>query len=177
MRAFRTAFARARDLEPAFGRYAVRARDITVELAVFALARVAVAVLVDDRTADFFAAALARQAACASARAVAACGADLADDLDLAADLDLDLSLADEDEREEAIRIASSAAGLLAAAVRLLPAGPRTRYSEEYQAELNELVRAGARRPQQVLYALRQLRSAPQLGAALRSPRRGGAVP
>lgn len=73
--------------------------------------------------------------------------------------------------------IAPWAASLLAAAVRLLPAADRARYAEEYLSELWDLAQSGARRRRQLGYALRQFRSAPLLGFALRFPRRRGAAP
>ena len=80
------------------------------------------------------------------------------------------------DRQHAAGRIAPSASCLLAAAARLLPDADRARYAEEFRSELGELAGAGAGRWQQMRYALCQLRSAPQLSRALRSPRRRGAV-
>ena len=73
--------------------------------------------------------------------------------------------------------VVPSAAGLLAAAARLLPAADRTRYAEEYLSELWDLAQSGAGRLRQLGYALRQLRSGLSVGFALRSPRRSGAAP
>lgn len=73
-------------------------------------------------------------------------------------------------------QVAPSAATLLAAAVRLLPESDRTRYTEEYRAELWDLAQAGAGRIRQLLYALCQVRSAHQMGVALRAPRRRSAA-
>jgi hypothetical protein len=74
-------------------------------------------------------------------------------------------------------RSAPSAAGLLAATAFLLPRAERARFAEEYQSELWELAQSGAPRLFQLLYALHQLRSAPSLGFALRSPHRRSAAP
>jgi hypothetical protein len=74
-------------------------------------------------------------------------------------------------------RVAVSATHLLTAAVRLLPAAERARYAEEYCSELRELAQAGAGRIAQLRYALRQLRNAPSMGLAVRSPRRRSAAP
>ncbi len=74
-------------------------------------------------------------------------------------------------------RVSPSAAGLLAAAVRLLPAADRGRYAEEYRSELWDLAQAGAGRIGQLRYALCQLRSALSVSAALRSPRRRSVAP
>jgi hypothetical protein len=79
--------------------------------------------------------------------------------------------------QNDAEQLVPLAAGLLAAAVRLLPASDRTRYTEEYRAELWDLAQAGAGRIRQLLYALCQIRSAHQMGVALRAPRRRSAVP
>ena len=78
--------------------------------------------------------------------------------------------------RRKARQVAPSAAGLLAAAARLLPTADRARYAQEYRSELWDLAHTGAGRIRQLRYALRQLRSAPQMGIALRSPRRRSAV-
>jgi hypothetical protein len=83
---------------------------------------------------------------------------------------------AGEGERGEARRVASSAAGLLTVATRLLPVADRPRHGEEYRSELWDLAQAGAGRLGQLGYALRQVRSAPRTGLALRSPRRRGAA-
>lgn len=69
-------------------------------------------------------------------------------------------------------RPARPAAGLLAAAGWLLPAGSRARYAEELAAELHELAASGAGPGRQARYALRQLLAAPRTGLALRRPRR-----
>jgi DNA-binding CsgD family transcriptional regulator len=74
-------------------------------------------------------------------------------------------------------RVARSAVGLLAAAVRLLPAADRARYADEYLSELWELAQSGDGRIRQVRYALRQLRRVPSMGFALRSLRRRSAEP
>lgn len=83
----------------------------------------------------------------------------------------------DRAQRGEARRVAPSAARLVLGAARLLPAADRARYAEEYHSELSDLARDGAGRLGQLGYALRQLRSAPRTGLALRSPRRRGAAP
>ena len=77
----------------------------------------------------------------------------------------------------EATQVARWPSGLLAASVRLLPATDRARYAEEYQSELRDLAQAGGGRIRQLRYALRQLRGAPAMGFALRSPRRRSAAP
>ncbi len=74
-------------------------------------------------------------------------------------------------------RVVCSAAGLLTAASRLLPAGDRARYAEEYRSELWDLAQGGAGRLGQLWYALRQLRSVLPMSLALRSPRRRSAAP
>ena len=74
-------------------------------------------------------------------------------------------------------RIAPLAAGLLAAASRLLPAADRDRYDGEYRSELWERAQSGAGRLGQLRYALGQLRRAPRVALALRSPRHRGAAP
>jgi hypothetical protein len=79
------------------------------------------------------------------------------------------------EERGAGRRVAPSAARLLAAATGLLAAADRARYSEEYRAELWEIAAAGGGRRQQLLYAIRQVRSAWRLRTALGMPRRGTA--
>lgn len=79
------------------------------------------------------------------------------------------------EERGAGRRVAPSAARLLAAATGLLAASARARYSEEYRAELWEIAAAGGGRRQQLLYAVRQVRSAWRLRTALGIPRRGTA--
>ena len=81
--------------------------------------------------------------------------------------------------RREVSRVAPTAGRLLAAAARLLPPADRDRYAEEYQSELWELAQSGTGhgRRRQLGYALRQFRSAPRTGMALRSPRRRSAAP
>jgi hypothetical protein len=71
----------------------------------------------------------------------------------------------------------SSGAGLLAVAVRLLPAADRAQYAQEYLCELWELAQSGVGRRGQLRYALRQLLRVLPMGFALRSPRRRSAVP
>jgi hypothetical protein len=55
-----------------------------------------------------------------------------------------------------------SAARLLAAAARVLPAADREPYAQEYRSELWELAQAGDGRVGQLCYALRQVRKAPR---------------
>ena len=78
--------------------------------------------------------------------------------------------------QRETGRVTYSAARLLKVIVQLLPAADRPRYAEEYRSELWELARTGAGRSGQLGYALRQLRSAPRTGRALRALRRRGAA-
>jgi hypothetical protein len=73
--------------------------------------------------------------------------------------------------------VAPTAARLLVAATRLLPAADRARHAEEYRSELADLAHKGAGRLCQLGYALRQLRSSPFTGAALRSAQRRDATP
>lgn len=73
--------------------------------------------------------------------------------------------------------VVPSATRLLAAAACLLPVAERARYTDEYRSELWELAQSGAGRPCQLRYSLRQLRNAPSLGFALRSPHRRSAAP
>lgn len=74
-------------------------------------------------------------------------------------------------------RVALSATRLLTVAARMLPAAERARYAEEYRSELWELAQADAGCIRQLRYALRQLRSAPSMGFAVRSQRRRSAAP
>jgi hypothetical protein len=74
--------------------------------------------------------------------------------------------------RRRAAQVGSTAAGLLSVAARLLPTADRPRYAEEYACELYELARSGGGRWRQLRYALSQVRSAPRMRFALRSPRR-----
>jgi hypothetical protein len=66
---------------------------------------------------------------------------------------------------------------LLTAVTRLLPAADRTRYGEEFRAELWELAHARIGRGGQLAYAARQVMSALRLQAELRAPRRRRAAP
>ena len=66
---------------------------------------------------------------------------------------------------------------LLAVAVRLLPAGDRARYAEEFRSELTEIARVGAMRRAQLAYAARLVMSARRLRANLRAPRRRRTAP
>jgi hypothetical protein len=101
----------------------------------------------------------------------------LAHALDRARDLARALDSANGRGRPAAWRVAPSAAGLLAAAVRLLPAAHRSRYAEEYRCEPWHIAQAGAGRARQLRYALRQFRSAVLVSVALRSPRRRSSAP
>jgi hypothetical protein len=74
-------------------------------------------------------------------------------------------------------RVVPSAAALLTAAARLLPAADRARYAQEYRSELWALAHSGAGRLRQLQYVLRQFRTALPMAAALRSPRRRSATP
>ncbi|MFY9928887.1 MAG: hypothetical protein WAK82_12850, partial [Streptosporangiaceae bacterium] len=62
-------------------------------------------------------------------------------------------------------------------AARLLPAGERARFAEEFTSERWEITQAGGRRRRQLAYAVRQVGSAVRLCGELRVPRRRGAVP
>ncbi len=73
--------------------------------------------------------------------------------------------------------MAPLAGRLLAVAARLLPAGDRARYAEEFRSELAEIARAGAGHRRLLAYAARVVLSARRLRADLRVPRRRGAVP
>jgi hypothetical protein len=95
--------------------------------------------------------------------------------IDLVGDLALARALAG--AGAPAGRVAPLAGRLLAAAARLLPAGDRARYAEEFRSELAELAAAGAGRRRQLAHAARVARSAPQLRAGLRAPRRRKAAP
>ena len=88
--------------------------------------------------------------------------------------IDLDRALAD---NRGVRRVAPSAAGLLAAVARLLPAADRSRYADEYLSELYDIAQSGAGRLQQLRYAFRQLQNVVPMSFVLRSPRRRSAVP
>src|SRR5262249_51012349 len=77
----------------------------------------------------------------------------------------------------EPIRISVPARGLAHAAVRMLPAADRSRYAEEFQAELVEISRRGGKQRAQMAYAAAQLRHAPLLRFELREPHRRNAAP
>jgi hypothetical protein len=79
--------------------------------------------------------------------------------------------------RRRTVEMAPLAARLVAAAARLLPAGDRARYAEEFRSELAEIARSGAGRRPQLVYAVRQVISARRLRADLRAPRRRRAAP
>ena len=66
---------------------------------------------------------------------------------------------------------------LLVLAARMLPAGDRARYGEEFGSELADIALAGGGRLMQLAYAGRQLMSAVRLRTALASPRRRSAGP
>lgn len=68
---------------------------------------------------------------------------------------------------------APSAGRLLAVAVRLLPAGDRGRYAEEYSSELWEIAITGSSRRLQLQYATRQFIRVAHLRVAVRSPNHG----
>lgn len=72
--------------------------------------------------------------------------------------------------QRKAREIAPSAAGLLTAAVRLLPAGHRNRYRQEYRSELWDLAQAGAGCIGQLRYAFCQLRNAPSAAVRVAVP-------
>jgi hypothetical protein len=74
-------------------------------------------------------------------------------------------------------RAVTSAERLVVVAVQLLPVADRPRYLEEFQSELGDLARAGARRRQQRCYAFRQVSRAAGVRAALVDPRRKRARP
>jgi hypothetical protein len=74
-------------------------------------------------------------------------------------------------------RRSPAARRLLAAAARMLPAGDRARYAEEFGSELAEIALAGGGRRVQLAYAARQVMSVVRLRAALASPRRRRAAP
>jgi hypothetical protein len=64
----------------------------------------------------------------------------------------------------------TSAVRLTRISARILPAGERARYDEEWQAELYELAFTGASRWAQLIYALRVLNEAWVLRAELKAP-------
>jgi hypothetical protein len=68
-------------------------------------------------------------------------------------------------------RVTASAVRLAGAAARLLPAGERARFGEEYRSELWDLAQAGAGRRQQLGYATRQLGRTAPLRLAVLAPR------
>ncbi|MGW0807549.1 hypothetical protein [Nonomuraea sp. NPDC002799] len=61
---------------------------------------------------------------------------------------------------------------LLSMELRLLPAGHRSRFSDEFRAELQALAEANASESLQVMYSFQQIRRVWQLRAALRAPHR-----
>lgn len=79
--------------------------------------------------------------------------------------------------KPRARRVAPSAAGLLRGAARLLPAGERARYAEEYRSELCDLAQSGLGRVRQLRYGLRQFLRVLPMGFALRSARHRTAAP
>lgn len=114
----------------------------------------------------------------ASARAV---DGSLAGATDTATDLVRELvnavGLADAGGQRRTRRVVPSATGLLAAAVRLLPAADRGRYAAEYLSELWDLAQFGAGRLGQLRYAFCQLVRALPMRLALRGARRRSAAP
>lgn len=79
--------------------------------------------------------------------------------------------------RRSGKRQVRTARRLVAAAARMLPAGDRARYAEEFRSELAEIALAGGGRAAQLGYAARQLMSSVRLRADLKAPRRRSAVP
>ena len=103
---------------------------------------------------------------------------------DLPADLDDDLNFVSTLALARAVRgqrgagrVVPLAGRLLLAAARLLPAGDRARYAEEFRSEPTEIARAGAGRRGQLAYAARVVMSARRLRADQRAPRRRRAAP
>jgi len=74
-------------------------------------------------------------------------------------------------------RVVPSAGRLLAAAARLLPAGDRGRYREEFSSELWDLAQVGGGRCQQFRYTGSQIVRLVQVRAAVLAPRRRGVSP
>jgi hypothetical protein len=70
------------------------------------------------------------------------------------------------------VHVTVPAARLVTVAARLLPAGSRARYAEEFRSELWDLAAAGAGRCGQVRYAARQLVCAGPLRLVMLTPRR-----
>ncbi|WP_371778331.1 hypothetical protein [Streptosporangium subroseum] len=68
------------------------------------------------------------------------------------------------------IAVAQPADRLIDATMRLLPAQHRSRYKDEFSAELYALAQANATRSIQVIYAMQQLSRVLQLRASLRAP-------
>jgi hypothetical protein len=75
------------------------------------------------------------------------------------------------------IRAARLASLLAAMAARLVPAGDRPRYAEEFRSELWEITQAGADHRRQLGCAARQVLAAVHLWFVLRAPRRRSAAP
>ena len=73
--------------------------------------------------------------------------------------------------------VAPSAGFLLSVTARLLPAGDRAHFSEEFLSELWEVAHAGTGRLGQLAYSARQLGRAWSLRAELQGPHRRRAVP
>lgn len=72
---------------------------------------------------------------------------------------------------------AATAVRLLTVAAHVLPAAERSRYAEEFRAELGDIVCEGKVRSRQLGYAARQLIAAWRLRKELRAPRRRKTVP
>ena len=69
-------------------------------------------------------------------------------------------------------RTVPSAARLLAVTARVLPPADRSRYAEEFRAELQDIARTGDGRGPQWRYAIRQLTAALRLRGELREAQR-----
>lgn len=80
-------------------------------------------------------------------------------------------------EQRDTRQVLRSAAGITAAAARLLPPGDRVRYAEEYLGELWDLVQSGHGRARQLKYSLTQLVNAVPMRSELRSSHRKNATP
>jgi hypothetical protein len=81
------------------------------------------------------------------------------------------------DRNLKAARPSRTASGLAGASTFLLPGADRTRYAEEHLGELWDVAQSGGSGLRQLLCALRQLRNAIPLRAAVLSPRRKNAAP
>jgi hypothetical protein len=83
----------------------------------------------------------------------------------------------DQLREHRAVRPASLAMRLVAAAARFLPVTDRARYLEEFLGELSELSSSGAGRTQQVRYAVSQLLRIPVMRGIMRADRRTRVTP